>query len=30
MQRLHVHVAVDNLDASFHCYSQLFATKPTV
>jgi catechol 2,3-dioxygenase-like lactoylglutathione lyase family enzyme len=30
MKRLHVHVAVDNLDASIHFYSQLFATEPTV
>jgi catechol 2,3-dioxygenase-like lactoylglutathione lyase family enzyme len=30
MKRLHVHLAVDNLDASIHFYSQLFATEPTV
>jgi catechol 2,3-dioxygenase-like lactoylglutathione lyase family enzyme len=30
MKRMHVHVAVDNLDASIHFYSQLFATEPTV
>ena len=30
MKRLHVHVAVDDLDASIHFYSQLFATEPTV
>ena len=30
MKRLHVHVAVENLDASIHFYSQLFAAEPTV
>ena len=30
MKRLHVHVAVENLDASVHFYSNLFAAKPTV
>ena len=30
MKRLHVHVAVANLDASIHFYSQLFASEPTV
>ena len=30
MKRLHVHVAVENLDASIHFYSQLFASEPTV
>lgn len=30
MKRLHVHVSVDNLDASVRFYSQLFATAPTV
>lgn len=30
MKRLHVHVAVDNLDASIRFYSQLFAADPIV
>lgn len=30
MKRLHVHVAVESLDASIHFYSQLFAAEPTV
>jgi catechol 2,3-dioxygenase-like lactoylglutathione lyase family enzyme len=30
MKRLHVHVAVQNLDASIRFYSQLFAATPTV
>ncbi len=30
MKRLHVHVSVQNLDASIHFYSQLFAATPTV
>ena len=30
MKRLHVHVAVDNLDASIRFYSHLFAAGPTV
>jgi catechol 2,3-dioxygenase-like lactoylglutathione lyase family enzyme len=30
MKRLHVHVAVDDLDASIHFYSQLFACEPLV
>jgi len=30
MKRLHVHVAVANLDASIRFYSQLFAAEPTV
>jgi catechol 2,3-dioxygenase-like lactoylglutathione lyase family enzyme len=30
MKRLHVHVSVENLDASLHFYSQLFAVEPTV
>ena len=30
MKRLHVHVAVESLDASIHFYSQLFAADPTV
>jgi catechol 2,3-dioxygenase-like lactoylglutathione lyase family enzyme len=30
MKRLHVHVAVQNLDASIRFYSQLFAANPTV
>ena len=30
MKRLHVHVAVENLDASVRFYSQLFAAEPTV
>jgi catechol-2,3-dioxygenase len=30
MKRLHVHVAVQNLDASIRFYSHLFATEPTV
>ena len=30
MKRLHVHVAVENLDASIRFYSHLFATEPTV
>jgi catechol 2,3-dioxygenase-like lactoylglutathione lyase family enzyme len=30
MKRLHVHVAVENLDQSIRFYSQLFATDPTV
>jgi catechol 2,3-dioxygenase-like lactoylglutathione lyase family enzyme len=30
MKRLHVHVAVKDLDASIRFYSQLFATDPTV
>jgi catechol 2,3-dioxygenase-like lactoylglutathione lyase family enzyme len=30
MKRLHVHVAVKNLDASIGFYSQLFAAEPTV
>jgi catechol 2,3-dioxygenase-like lactoylglutathione lyase family enzyme len=30
MKRFHVHVAVENLDASIRFYSQLFATEPTV
>ena len=30
MKRLHVHVAVRNLDASVRFYSQLFAAEPTV
>lgn len=30
MKRLHVHVAVKDLDASIRFYSQLFATSPTV
>lgn len=30
MKRLHVHVAVDDLDRSVGFYSTLFATKPTV
>ncbi|RED17219.1 ArsI/CadI family heavy metal resistance metalloenzyme [Parasphingopyxis lamellibrachiae] len=30
MKRLHVHVGVDNLDASIAFYSTLFATEPTV
>ena len=30
MKRFHVHVAVDNLDASIHFYSSLFGAGPTV
>ena len=30
MKRLHVHVAVQNLDSSIRFYSQLFAASPTV
>ncbi len=30
MKRLHVHVAVENLEASIHFYSHLFAAEPTV
>jgi catechol 2,3-dioxygenase-like lactoylglutathione lyase family enzyme len=30
MKRLHVHVAVKDLDASIHFYSQLFAVEPAV
>src|SRR5262249_21857508 len=30
MKRLHVHVAVDDLDRSIRFYSTLFAAKPTV
>lgn len=30
MKRLHVHVAVDNIERSIGFYSTLFATKPTV
>jgi catechol 2,3-dioxygenase-like lactoylglutathione lyase family enzyme len=30
MKRLHVHVAVQNLEPSIHFYSQLFAASPTV
>ena len=30
MKRLHVHVAVENLDASIQFYSHLFAAEPTV
>jgi len=30
MKRLHVHLSVDNLDASIRFYSHLFATGPTV
>ena len=30
MKRLHVHIAVENLDASIRFYSHLFATEPTV
>jgi catechol 2,3-dioxygenase-like lactoylglutathione lyase family enzyme len=30
MKRLHVHVAVQNLESSIRFYSQLFAAKPTV
>ncbi len=30
MKRLHVHVSVNDLDASVRFYSQLFATDPTV
>jgi catechol 2,3-dioxygenase-like lactoylglutathione lyase family enzyme len=30
MKRLHVHVAVQDLDASLRFYSQLFAAEPTV
>jgi catechol 2,3-dioxygenase-like lactoylglutathione lyase family enzyme len=30
MKRLHVHVAVENLDASIRFYSHLFASEPTV
>ena len=30
MKRLHVHVAVRNLDASIRFYSQLFAAEPAV
>jgi len=30
MKRLHVHVAVDDLAASIHFYSALFAVEPTV
>ena len=30
MKRLHVHVSVDNLDASVRFYSQLFAAQPTI
>ncbi len=30
MKRMHVHVAVDDLDASIRFYSHLFATGPTV
>ena len=30
MKRLHVHVAVENLDASVRFYSHLFAAEPTV
>jgi hypothetical protein len=30
MKRLHVHVSVDNLDASIRFYSTLFAAEPTV
>jgi len=30
MKRFHVHVAVENLDASIRFYSHLFATEPTV
>ncbi|MBY0521050.1 MAG: VOC family protein [Sphingomonas sp.] len=30
MKRLHVHVAVDDLDRSVRFYSTLFATEPTV
>jgi hypothetical protein len=30
MKRLHVHVAVDNLDQSIRFYSTLFAAEPTV
>jgi hypothetical protein len=30
MKRLHVHVSVDNLDASVGFYSTLFAAQPSV
>ena len=30
MKRLHVHVSVENLDASIHFYSHLFAAEPAV
>ena len=30
MKRLHVHVAVDNLDTAIGFYSTLFAAEPTV
>jgi catechol 2,3-dioxygenase-like lactoylglutathione lyase family enzyme len=30
MKRLHVHVAVNNIDQSIHFYNTLFATHPTV
>jgi catechol 2,3-dioxygenase-like lactoylglutathione lyase family enzyme len=30
MKRLHVHVAVENLEASVRFYSELFALEPTV
>lgn len=30
MKRLHIHVAVENLDTSIGFYSQLFAAEPTV
>jgi catechol 2,3-dioxygenase-like lactoylglutathione lyase family enzyme len=30
MKRLHVHIAVENLEASIRFYSHLFATEPTV
>jgi catechol-2,3-dioxygenase len=30
MKRLHVHVSVEDLDASVRFYSQLFATDPTI
>jgi len=30
MKRLHVHVAVDNLEKSIGFYSTLFATRPAV
>jgi catechol-2,3-dioxygenase len=30
MKRLHVHVSVNDLEASIHFYSQLFAADPTV
>ena len=30
MKRLHVHVSVEDLDASVRFYSQLFAAAPTV